>query len=296
MDYPKNYRELIAKYNTNEACVDFLASVRWPEGFVCSRCGASDGWKSSRYLWVCHQCEYHASVLAGTIFQDTKLPLPLWFQMIWWFVGQKSGASALSLQGNFGIGSYRTAWQLLEKLRSCMVVTGRSLLSGKVEVDEAFLGGENNKEIVMVAAEIRGKATGRIRMRHIHSRTSEEIQKFIMETIEPGATIISDQFKSYVKIVEKGYAHEPQKKPYFWENASGDDERLMPRVHRAISLVKRWYYGTYHGRIEAKNLQNYLDEFVFRFNRRTSGSRGLLFFRMVDTALKSPNRPKIKQT
>ncbi len=173
-----------------------------------------------------------------------------------------------------------------------MVITGGSVLSGKVEVDEAFIGGENNKEILIVAAEIRGKATGRIRMRHVESRTSEEIQKFIMDSIEPGATIISDQYNGYVKIVEKGYAHEPQQKPYSWENASGDDDRLMPRVHRAISLVKRWYYGTYHGRIEAKNLQTYLNEFVFRFNRRTSGSRGLLFFRLIDAGLKSPNRPK----
>ena len=152
MTYPTDYRDLVAKFNTQEYCIDFLASVRWPSGFVCSRCGETGGWRSSRHLWVCQACQYHASVLAGTLFQDTKLPLPLWFQMIWWFVGQKSGASALSLQSNFGVGSYKTAWKLLGKLRSCMVLSGRSLLSGKVEVDEAFVGGENNKEIVMVAA------------------------------------------------------------------------------------------------------------------------------------------------
>lgn len=225
------------------------------------------------------------------MFQDTKLPLPLWFQLIWWFVGQKSGASALSLQSNFGVGSYKTAWLLLRKLRSCMVLSGRSFLSGKIEVDEAFIGGQNNKEIVMVATEIRGAATGRLRLRHIPTRTSAEIQNFILESIEPGSTIISDQYKGYIKIVEKGYEHEPQKKPYSWENASGDDDRLLPRAHRAISLIKRWYYGTYHGRIEPENLQAYLDEYVFRFNRRTSGSRGLVFLRMIESALKSPHRP-----
>lgn len=291
MDYPTDYQKLIAKYNTQESCIEFLASVRWPGGFICPRCTTTAVWRSSRHLWVCQECEYHASVLAGTLFQDTKLPLPFWFQMIWWFVGQKSGASALSLQSNFGVGSYNTARKLLGKLRSCMVLTGRSLLSGKVEVDEAFIGGENNKEIVMVAAEVRGKATGRIRMRHIGSRQGAEIQKFILESIEPGSTIISDQYKGYVTIIEKGYAHEPQKKPYSWENASGDDDRLLPRVHRTISLVKRWYYGTYHGRIEPKNLQTYLDEFVFRFNRRASGSRGLIFLRLIESALKSPHRP-----
>lgn len=282
---------MIAKFNTQESCIDFLAEVRWPNGFQCTKCNSNNGWRSSRLLWVCKDCQYHASVIVGTLFQDTKLPLPLWFQLIWWFVGQKSGASALSLQNNFGVGSYKTAWLLLRKLRSCMVLSGRSFLSGKVEVDEAFIGGQNNKEIVMVAAEIRGSATGRLRLRHIPTRTSADIQKFILESIEPGSTIISDQYKGYIKIVEKGFEHEPQKKPYSWEDVGGDDDRLLPRVHRAISLIKRWYYGTYHGRIEPENLQAYLDEYVFRFNRRTSGSRGLVFLRMIESALKSPHRP-----
>jgi len=172
-----------------------------------------------------------------------------------------------------------------------MVLAGRTPLSGNVEVDEGFLGGANNKKIVMVAAEIRGKATGRVRMGHIHSRTSQEIQKFILDTIEPESTILSDQYKGYVTIVEKGYAHVAQKKPYSWEHASGNDDRLLPRVHRTIALLKRWYYGTYHGRIDPANLQSYLDEFVFRFNRRTSRSRGLIFHRLLEAAVKAPHKP-----
>lgn len=290
-DYPKNYRELIGKMGTQDSCIEYLAAIRWPTGFTCSRCSGKEFWRSKRYLWICSQCEFQTSVLAGTLFQDTKLPLPLWFQLIWWFTGQKSGASALSLQKNFGVGCYQTAWKLLQKLRSCMVMSGRTPLSGRVEVDEAFLGGKNNKEIVVVAAEIRGAATGRIRMKHIRSRTSGSIQKFIRESIEPESTIISDRYKGYMSLVEKGYLHEPQQKPYFWEEVDRDDDRLLPRVHRAISLLKRWYYGTYHGRIDKKNLQTYLDEFVFRFNRRTSGSRGLVFHRLVEAAVKSPNKP-----
>lgn len=291
MEHPKDYRELVSKFNTQASCVEYLAALRWADGFMCPRCDGKEAWRSERRLWVCSQCESHVSVLVGTLFQDTKLPLSLWFQLIWWFVGQKSGASALSIQNNFGVGSYRTAWKLLHKLRSCMVLAGRTPLSGKVEVDEGFVGGENNKKIVMVAAEVRGKATGRVRMRHIHSRTSKETQEFITDTIEPGSTILSDQYKGYVTIVEKGYAHEAQKRPYSREHASGDDDRLLPRVHRTISLLKRWYYGTYHGRIAPENLQSYLDEFVFRFNRRRSRSRGLIFHRLIEAAVKSPHKP-----
>ena len=259
--------------------------------FVCSNCDGKKFWKSSQRQYICVACKKKSRVLAGTLFQDTKLPLNLWFQMIWWFVGPKNGASALALMQNFGIGSYRTSWKLLTKLRSCTVFPLREPLSGEVEVDEAFLGGKRNKEIIAVATEKRGKATGRIRLKHIKSRKRAEIQGFITKTISPGATIISDRHKSYSAIVKKGYFHDPQKKPYFWEEVDGDDDRLLPRVHRAVSLLKRWYYGTYQGRVDKLTLQSYLDEFVFRFNRRTSGSRGLLFHRMVEAAVHSKPKP-----
>lgn len=192
---------------------------------------------------------------------------------------------------NFGIGSYRTSWMLLDKLRSCAVLPLRYPLSGVVEVDEAFLGGTNNKEIIAVAAEKRGRATGRIRLKHIKSCEGLEIQGFITEAILHGATIVSDRHKSYPAIVKKGYLHDLQKKPYSWEEVDGNDDRLLPRAHRVISLLKRWYYGTYQGRVDKGNLQSYLDEFVFRFNRRTSGNRGLLFHRMVEAAVHSKPNP-----
>lgn len=291
MEYPQNYRELLKHFSTEEACFDYLASIRWRDGFVCSACGGKKFWRSKRLQWICTDCKFHSRVLAGTLFQDTKLPLSLWFQMIWWFMGPKNGVSALALQQNFGIGSYRTARKFLCKLRSCTVMPTRSPLCGVVEVDQAFLGGVNNKEIVVIAAEKRGVATGRIRLMHLNSEKAAQIQGFIMETVELGATIVSDRHKSYPTIVEKGYAHEAKKKPYFWEEVDGDDERLLPRVGRVASLLKRWYYGTYHGRIEKQNLQSYLDEFVFRFNRRTSGSRGLVFHRMLESAVNSKPRP-----
>ncbi|MEI6806029.1 MAG: IS1595 family transposase [Myxococcaceae bacterium] len=291
MNHPKNYQELVQRLSTQEACLDYIASIRWPAGFVCPKCGCNEYWTSKQLQRICTKCKHQLRVLAGTLFQDTKLPLTLWFQMIWWFVGPKNGASALSLMQNFGIGSYRTSWMLLGKLRSCAVLPMRQALSGQVEVDEAFLGGKNNKEVIAVAAEKRGKATGRIRLKHLQSREGPEIQDFISQTIVPGSTIISDRFKSYPAIVKKGYLHDPQKKPYFWEEVDGDDERLLPRVHRVISLLKRWYYGTYQGRVAKESLQTYLDEFVFRFNRRTSGNRGLLFHRMVEATANAEPKP-----
>jgi len=289
VEHPKNYRELVSYFADQASCLEYLASIRWPDGFICPACKGKDHWRSKRLLWICSSCEFQASVLAGTLFQDTKLPINVWFQMIWWFMGQKNGANALSLQRNFGIGSYRTAWRLLGKLRSCAVSPTRTQLSGEVEVDEVFLGGVNNKEIIGVAAEKRGRATGRIRLKHLKSREASEIQGFILGAIEPGAKIISDRHKSYVTIVGKGYAHAPQKKPYIWEEVDGNDDRLLPRLHRVAALMKRWYLGTYHGGMSMKEIQPYLDEFVFRFNRRTSGSRGLIFHRMVEAALRPTN-------
>lgn len=291
MNYPQNYQNLLQSFSGQSECLRYLASIRWKDGFVCPRCGHSEAWQSQRGLWICQECEHHASVLAGTLFQDTKLPLNLWFQLIWWFMGQKSGASALSLQRNFGVGSYRTAWALLAKLRSCTEQTHRQPLQGAVEVDEAFMGGRNNKEIIGIAAEIRGQGTGRIRLCHLQGRSVEEIHGFITALVEPGSRIISDRHKSYPAIVKKGYDHEPKRKPYSWEEVSGDDERLLPRVHRVASLLKRWYYGTYHGRVDPKHLQAYLDEFVFRFNRRTSKNRGLVFHRLVEASV-FPNKFK----
>ena len=178
MEYPKNYRELVKHFSTEDACFDYLFTVRWIDGFECPNCGEKKFWKSSQRQYICAVCRTKTRVLAGTLFQDTKLPLSLWFQMIWWFVGPKNGASALALMQNFGIGSYRTSWKLLTKLRSCAVFPLREPLSGEIEVDEAFLGEKKNKEIIVVAAEKRGKTTGRIRLKHIKSRKRAEIQGF----------------------------------------------------------------------------------------------------------------------
>lgn len=287
MQYPKDYRDLIKRFGTQDACIDYIASIRWKDGFVCSACSGREFWRLKRLSWTCSNCETESRVLAGTLFQDTKLQLTLWFQMIWWFMGQKNGANALSLQQNFGIGSYRTSWSTLKKLRLCTVLPARSQLSGDVEVDQAFLGGVNGKEIILIAVEKRGAGSGRIRLKHAKSETAKEIQGFILDVVELGSNIISDRHKSYPTIVEKGYTREAMKKPYSWENVDGDDDRLLPRVGRVAAHMKRWYLGTYHGGMKITEVQLYLDEFVFRYNRRTSKSRGLVFHRMVEAAVNS---------
>ena len=140
-DYPRNLVELEARFSTEEACREYLLKLRWPEGFVCPRCGTQSAWASKRNLLLCADCGYQASVTAGTIFQDTRKPLTLWFRGAWWVTTQKGGASALELQRVLGLGSYVTAWTWLHKFRRAMVRPGRNRLVGRVEVDETYVGG-----------------------------------------------------------------------------------------------------------------------------------------------------------
>ncbi len=142
-----------------------------------------------------------------------------------------------------------------------------------------------------MAAEKRGTASGRIRLKHAKTEKADEIQGFILEEVALGSKIISDRHRSYCTIVEKGYSLEAMKKPYFWEDVDGDDDRLLPRVGRVAAHMKRWYLGTYHGGMKITEIQPYLDEFVFRYNRRSSGSRGLVFSRMVEAAVNSKPKP-----
>lgn len=222
--------------------------------------------------------------MAGTIFQDSKLPLMVWFRAMWQVTSQKNGISALGLQRVLGLGNYKTAWAMLHKLRRAMVRPGRDRLSGVVEVDEAYWGAEESgvrgrqslrKALVIVAAQADGEGIGRIRLRHIADTSRATLHAFIGESIEPGSTVVSDGLQAYREL--EGYAHERQ----IQKNQAADAEHLLPRVHRVISLLKRWLLGTHQGAIDHEYLQDYLDEFTFRFNRRKSASRGKLFYRLA---------------
>jgi len=288
-DYPRTLAEFETRFSTEDACRRYLYQLRWPEGFVCPHCAGSNAWMTERDLVVCAACGYHASVTAGTIFENTHKPLMLWFRAIWWMTSLKTGASALGLQRVLGLGSYKTAWTWLHKLRRAMVRPGRDRLSGRVEVDETYLGAEEKglrgrrmqkKALVVVAAQEDGSRIGRIRMRRIPDASAGSLGLFIEESITPGSLVHTDGWDGYTGLKEKGYEHEVTILARRLESAS----ELLPRVHHVVALLKTWLAGTLHGAVSHEHLDYYLDEFTFRFNRRTCRSRGKLFYRMVQQA------------
>ena len=286
-DYPRTLLELEQRFSDDTKCREYLFALRWPQGFVCPVCGAS-GLAIRRDLSRCVQCGRETSVLAGTIFQDSKLPLTVWIRAMWLVTSQKSGVSALGLQRALGLGNYKTAWALLHKLRRAMVRPGRDRLRGVVEVDEAYWGAEESgvrgrqsvsKALIIVAAQADGKGIGRIRLRRIPDANRATLHGFIVASIEPGSTVVSDGLQAYREL--EGYVHDRQ----IQKHQPADAKHLLPRVHRVISLLKRWLLGTHQGAIAHEYLQDYLDEFTFRFNRRKSASRGKLFYRMAQQAV-----------
>ena len=295
MEYPKNIMEFEKKFATDEQCRDYLFQLRYPEGFICPRCSFSKVWHTGRGKFQCQGCGKDNSVMAGTIFQDTRKPLRTWFTAIWWVTTQKTGASAMGLQRVLGLKSYTTAWTWLHKIRTAMVNPNRTKLSGTVEVDECYIGGEENdgkrgrgtenKTLVVLGVELlEGKnQLGRIRMKVVPCASAESLQGFITENVEPGSTVITDGWSGYSSLSKKGYLHMIPKK---FEVA--DEENLLPHVHMIISLLKRWLLGTHQGAVQEMHLQAYLDEYVFRFNRRKSANRGLLFYRLLESAMQIP--------
>jgi transposase-like protein len=231
------------------------------------------------------------SVTAGTVFQDSHLPLRLWFEAMWMVTSQKNGASALTIQQVLGLGSYRTAWAMLHKLRHAMVRPVRDRLSGRVEVDETFVGGEEEnvrgrqrrtKSLVVVAVEEDGRGVGRVRMRRIADASASSLLAFVSEAVEAGSIVRTDGWSGYVGLEAAGYGHD--KMVLRGQGVSAAAEEL-PRIHLLASLLKRWLTGTHQGAVSAEHLDYYLDEFTFRFNRRTSRSRGKLFYRLAQQAV-----------
>jgi transposase-like protein len=286
--FPHTLGEFEQWFSTEQACRDYLARLRWPDGFFCPRCGGKKTWRVGELL-QCARCGYKASVTAGTIFQDTRYPLTVWFRAMWWVTSQKTGASALALQRILGLGSYRTAWTWLHKLRRAMVRPGRDRLTGRIEVDETFLGSKEpgrrgrergEKTLIVVAAQQDHRGTGRIRLRRIADASASSLEAFVLDSIEPGSTVRTDGWPAYAFLGTHGYIHDILVHRGKGESAS----QLLPRVHRVVSLLKRWLLGTHQGGVSHEHLDYYLDEFTFRFNRRTSRHRGKLFYRLMEQA------------
>lgn len=286
-DYPRTLMQLEQRFSDEETCAEYLARLRWPSGWACPRCQGTEAWLVRRRRWRCGRCRYEASLTAGTIFQDSHLPLTTWFRAMWCVTTPKNGISALGLQRALGLGSYKTAWAILHKLRRAMVRPGRDRLTGVVEVDEAYWGGEEEriigraaeeKALIVVAAQEDGKGIGRIRLARIPYLSQHYLHAFIAQTIEPGSTVRTDGLRLYQGL--SSYIHERQV-----QRRQPEGEYLLPRAHRVISLLKRWLLGTHQGAVDHDYLDAYLDEFTFRFNRRTSASRGKLFYRLAQQAV-----------
>ena len=289
-DYPRNLKEFDVRFRTEEACREYLFQLRWPDGFRCPQCGCREYTPVKKVLLRCSECRHQASVTAGTIFQDTRTPLRVWFQIMWWVTTQKNGASTLGLQRVLGLQRYETAWTIMHKLRRAMVRPGRDLLTGRVEVDECYIGGPEEdlrgrlnleKRLVIVAAQEDGPGIGRVRMRQIVDASAESLMPFVQESVTPGSVIHTDGWLGYSPLERNGYEHVIT----FLTGKKKTASELMPRVHRVIALLKRWLMGTHQGAVSHKHLDYYLDEFTFRFNRRRSKSRGKLFFRLAQQAV-----------
>jgi transposase-like protein/ribosomal protein L37AE/L43A len=290
-DYPRAILDFEKRFSTEEACREYLAKLRWPDGFRCPRCNHDKSWHMERGVYWCHKCSYQVSVTAGTIFQDSRKPLMLWFRAIWYVVSQKNGVSALGLQRVLGIGSYRTAWTWLHKLRCAMVRPGRDKLSGVIEVDETYIGGRKpgkrgrgaeGKSLVAVAVEDKGKHFGRIRLCRIANASADSLIPAVQESVEPGSVVRTDGWKGYVQLPSKGYQHTVVR------HSANVGDNLLPLASQVTGLLKKWLLGTHQGAAQPSHLDYYLDEFTFRFNRRTSHFRGKLFYRLLEQAVIIP--------
>ena len=289
-DYPRTYRECVEMFRNDAACAAYLEQLRWPSGFVCPWCqAAATPWRQTRGRLVCVACRHQTTVSAGTILDKTRTPLTTWFEAAWQVTTAKNGMSAKTLERTLGT-SYRTAWAILQRCRVAMVRADREPLSGEVEVDEALVGGVEHggkrgrgtsKSIVVIAVEMRQpKGFGRVRMRHVPDASGSSLGPFVREVVAPGSTIRTDGWGGYNDVPAHGYL---RKKVVL--SASGDPAHVsMPGVHRVASLLKRWILGTHQGAVVPEHLQSYLEEFTFRFNRRKSGSRGLVFRRLLEQA------------
>jgi transposase-like protein len=295
MHYPRSLGELRSWFATDADCLDYLEWLRWPEGFVCPTCASWGGWRLADGRYRCGSCRRSTSPTAGTIFDRTRTPLTVWFAAVWLFATQKDGMSALSLQRELEISSYQTAWAMLHRLRSVLIRPGRERLSGRVEVDETYIGGEEpglrggrqrgKKILVGIAVEVHEpKGYGRCRMQVLADASAESLHPFIVANVEPGATVVTDAWQGYAGIEAHGYVRERRSQRAArmrGENPYG----LLPGVHRVSALAKRWLLGTHQGSVDEAHLPAYLDEFVFRFNRRRSHSRGLVFYRVMQLAV-----------
>ncbi len=289
-DYPRSSVEFEHRFATDAACLAYLEYLRWGDSFSCPKCGGTEFWHMMQQLRCCRACRHQTSVTSGTIFHGARKPLTLWFKAMWYITNQKYGANAMGLQRALSLGSYQTAWEWLHKLRRAMVMPGREMLSGIVQVDETYIGGKKEgkrgrgaagKTVVGIAVEDKKQnGIGRVRLAKLHNASADSLDAFLSRTVAHGSHIITDDWSGYTHTEYTGYSRE------VW--ASND----IKLPHLIASLLKRWLLGTYQGAARNSHLDYYLDEYTFRFNRRNSHSRGKLFYRLAQQALMVASHPR----
>jgi transposase-like protein len=295
-DLPQDLPGFLERFGTDEQCRAYLVRARWPEGFRCSACGHDRAWAhKARLIDECAACGKQHSLLAGTIFEQTKTGLARWFLAIYLVTSSKGGISAMELKRQMGFGSYQTAWSWLHKIRKAMVAPHRTPLRARVEADETYVGGPRpgqpgrgagGKIKVAGAVEAgrgqaRGRRLGRLRLAVVPDVSARSLEGFLAAAVARPATVATDGWSAYGGLAAKGYAHEPLNLAASW----GDAALRLPAIHLVFGLTKRWLLGTHHGAVSAKHLPAYLDEFVFRFNRRTAKSTSHRFARVIEHAV-----------
>ncbi|MFP5209644.1 MAG: IS1595 family transposase [Acidobacteriota bacterium] len=303
--FPRTLRQFQSDFATEEACQRYLEICRWPDGFRCPQCGHQRAYDLVRQRRrQCAKCRHQVSLTSGTILHRTKIPLMAWFWAAYLMTTDKRGISALLLQRQLGLPSYETAWMMLHKLRRAMVNLTRERLRGEIEVDDTWIGGEQaglrgsrqlkdrRAALVLVAVEKRGKASGRARMAVISDFKAATILSFITRNIEPGATVYTDGLKSFAGITEAGYKHIARTQPLRSELRKGA-KSAVPLADRAIGNLQQWLIGTYHG-VSKTQLQAYLDEFVFRHNRRKTPAAAFQTLLGLGTARPSTGYEQIR--
>jgi transposase-like protein len=297
-DLPPDLPTFLKQFGTDEACRDYLFRERWPDGFRCRACGHSEAWAlTRRNIYECTACGQQHSLLKDTIFEQTKTGLATWFLAIYLVTSSKRGISAMELKRQLGLGSYQTAWSWLHKIRKAMLRPDRKPLAGRVEADETYLGaakpgrpgrGAAGKALVAGAVEAgrgkaRGRRLGRLRLARLPDAKAKSLQGFLAANVAPPATVATDGWAGYSGLPAAGYDHEPVSLSASW----GDAVLRLPAIHLVFSLAKRWLLGTHHGAVSTKHLPAYLDEYVYRFNRRTAKRLSHGFARLVEQAVQT---------
>lgn len=274
-DFPRSLFEFQRRFPDEAACAGYLAEARWPEGFICPACAHAKGWalETKAFTYECAACHRQTSVTAGTAMHKSKLPLTVWFWAAYLMATHSNGISALQLMRQLGLGSYKSAWLLSHKLRRAMVDPERGPLTGLIEADETTIpfrtrddppaGGagrsHEGKLLVAGAVEVRDGKPGRLRLAAISAFSAASLHAFLGTGLAAGATAKTDGWSAYPGA--PGLTHEPH------TVGSMAAHVVLPWIHRAFANLKTWALGVYHG-LRSKHLQAYLDEFVFRFNRR----------------------------